>query len=269
MNTIKSTIVILIMACCLPAAGYCDMSGSSEGSADTPSQADIQSLLNVYSALADEHLNCIIRDLRLLASTSEVGSGKWEDMHGLLTKFDKDNIAAAAVWYARPDGGYYTAKDGSTGKSLADRPYFPGLIAGSEVAGELVISRSTGKRSAVFAVPVTRGGKTTGALGVSVSVDELSRILKEKMGLPPNIVFYALDSKGRVSLHGKLELLFKDPFGLGSDTLNEAVKKMLSENEGVVSYEFQGKKTVYFKRSSLTGWVYALGIITDAAPIEK
>ena len=76
MNTIKNTIVILIMVCCLPVTGYCDMPGTIGGKADTPHHADMQNLLNAYSAFADEYFNDIIRDLRLLASTSEVRSGK-------------------------------------------------------------------------------------------------------------------------------------------------------------------------------------------------
>lgn len=269
MDNIKRTIAILVMVCCLPTAGYCDMHETVKGGAGAQCQPDMRILLNAYSAFTDEYCGSIIRDLRLLASTSEVRSGKWEVMNGLLAEFDKGGIAAAAVWYARTDGSYYTVKDGSTGISLADRPYFPGLVAGGEVAGELVISRSTGKRTAVIAVPVRIGDKITGALGVSLSVDDVSRILNEKMGLPPNFVFYALDSKGRVSLHGKPELIFVYPSDLGSETLNEAVKKMMSEDEGVVTYEFQGKKTVYFKKSPLTGWVYALGLITGPVPGEK
>jgi len=254
--------VLSILACCLPVAGYCDTPGAGAGVADAQPQADMHCLLNSYSALADEYFNSVLRDLRLLAATDEVRSGNWESMKGLLTVFDKSGIAAAAVWYARPDGGYYTVEEGLTGKGLSDRPYFPGLVSGKEVAGELVISRSTGKRASVFAVPVRSGDKVTGAVGVSVSVEETSRMLNEKMGLPKNFVFYALDTKGRVSLHGKPELLFVYPSDLGSDTLNDAVQRMMSENEGEVAYEFQGNKRVYFKKSPLTGWVYALGVVS-------
>jgi hypothetical protein len=252
------------MACCLPVAGYCDTAGTASPEACTPRQADMRSLLNAYSALADEHFTSVLRGLRTLASTSEVKSGKWAAMKGLLAQFRESGTTAAAVWYARPDGGYYTVKKGLSGENLADRPYFPGLLAGKEVVGDLVISRSTGKRAAVFAVPVKKGNKITGAVGVSVSVDETSLMLNKKMALPQNFVFYALDTKGRVSLHWKPELLFAYPSDLGSPTLNDAVKTMMSGKEGEVIYEFQGRKTIYFKKSPLTGWVYALGVVSDS-----
>ena len=37
---------------------------------------------------------------------------------------------------------------------------------------------------------------------------------------------------------------------------------MLSEQEGYVSYEFRGKKDVVFRKSQLTGWTYAIGVVT-------
>jgi len=238
------------------------MHGTEKVEPGASCQSDMHTLLNAYSAFADEYFNSVLCSLRVLASTSEVRSGRWEVMEGLLEEFDKSGIAAAAVWYAVPDGSYYTVDKGLTGEKLVDRPYFPALVSGREVKGDLVISRSTGKRAAVFAVPVRTGDKITGALGVSLSMDDVSRMLTGKMGLPNNYIFYSLDSQGRTSLHARPELVFEYPSDMGSETLNEAVRKMTSESEGVVSYEFQGKKTVYFRRSSLTGWVYALGVIT-------
>jgi hypothetical protein len=51
---------------------------------------------------------------------------------------------------------------------------------------------------------------------------------------------------------------------MGSETLTGAVRKMLAAREGVVNYDFKGKKTVLFKKSRLTGWTFALGVVTTA-----
>jgi Cache domain len=224
--------------------------------------AELRLILNGYAAYADEHIAGTLRGLKLLSFTEEVRSGKWTEMKGLLAKFDKSGITAAAVWYARPDGSYYTAEDGLAAHKLADRPYFPTLMAGKDVVGYLVISKSTGKRSFVIAVPVKNNGKVAGALGVSVSAEDMSKTIGEKLSLPENMLFYALDAKGEVSLHPKSSLLHVFPSDLGSPTLNDAIKEMLSKPEGAVSYEFQGKKDVVFKRSQLTGWTYAIGVVT-------
>jgi C4-dicarboxylate-specific signal transduction histidine kinase len=182
-------------------------------------------------------------------------------MKGLLTEFANSGINAAAVWFARPDGSYYSVEKGLTGQNLRDRTYFPRLMAGNDVVGDLVISKSTGERSAILAAPVLKGGKIIGALGVSLSVTKMSRMLQEKMDMPENIVFYALDPKGRISLHKQSDLLFVFPSDLGSKSLNKAVSEMLSKKEGTVSYEFRGKKVVDFRKSGLTGWVYAIGVV--------
>jgi len=269
MGIFRRTIGVMLLALVMPTMGYCDALDTAKGEACAPSQPDMRSLLNAYSAFADEHFKSIICGLKVLAATGEVKSGEWQKMEGLLEEFDDCGITAAAVWYAEKDGGYYTVEKGLTGGNLSDRTYFPGLIAGNEVRGDLVISRSTGKRAAIFAVPVKKGETVNGALGVSLSVDEVSVVLAGQMGLPQNFVFYALDSKGRTSLHSRPELLFAYPSDMGSETLNEAVRKMLSENEGMVEYDYQGRKKVYFRKSSLTGWVYALGAVTGLEPAGK
>jgi hypothetical protein len=198
-----------------------------------------------------------------------VRSGEWDTMKGLLTKFSKSGINASAVWFAYPDGSYYTVEKGLTDQNLRDRSYFPVLMAGNDVVGYLVISKTTGKRSAVIAVPVNKDEKVIGALGVSLSVEEMSRMLEGKMDLPKDMVFYALDAKGQTSLHRISSLLFAFPSDMGSKTLKKAVDEMLSKKEGVVKYDFHGKKTVVFKRSGLTGWIFAMGVVHNGASKSK
>ena len=225
---------------------------------------ELRLLLNAFSALAEDNIEGILRSLKLLSNTSEVMSGEWDAMKGLLGEFSKSDIHAAAVWFVRPDGSYYTVEQGLTNKNLRDRSYFPGLMSGNDVKGDLVISKSTGKRAAIIAVPVKKEGKMIGALGVSLSVEGMSGMLEKKMDLPEQIFFYALDAEGQTSLHKISSLLFAFPSDMGSKSLKNAVKEMLSKNEGTVHYEFFGEKTVVFKRSPLTGWVFAMGYVQGA-----
>lgn len=223
---------------------------------------ELRTVLNTFTALAEEHVEGVLRGLKLLSATEEVKGGQWDAMKGLLAEFGKSGINPAAVWFARPDGSYYTVENGLMDKRLTDRPYFSGLMAGDDVVGELLISKSTGKRSAVIAVPVKKDGRVVGAVGVSLSVEDMSRMLDQRMELPEGMVFYALDAKGQCSLHRKSDLLFGFPSDMGSETLKEAVGEMLSKQDGVVRYRFNGAKTVVFKRSRLTGWTFAIGAVT-------
>jgi hypothetical protein len=86
---------------------------------------------------------------KILAVTEEARSGDWNALKGPLTEFGRSGINAAAVWYARTDGSYYTVEKGLTDQNISDRPYFPRLMGGGNVIGDLIISKSTGKRSAV------------------------------------------------------------------------------------------------------------------------
>jgi hypothetical protein len=102
---------------------------------------------------------------------------------------------------------------------------------------------------------------------VSVHLDKLSELLARELQLPPNIVLYAIDGKqGTTALHSVTRLIFEDPAKQKSETLTRAVKEMLSKEEGMVTYEFEGKrKKAYFKTSRLTGWRFALAITTGGA----
>ncbi len=224
--------------------------------------ADLRVLLNSFAAIGEGHVESVLQGLRLISATEEVQSLEWEKMRGLLAEFGRSGIKAAAVWFVLPDGSYYTVEKGLTGLNLSDFPYFSRLIAGEEIIGDLVLSKSTGKRTAIVAVPVRKDGKIIGALGTSLSVEDISRMIDKKMGLPESMIFYALDQKGQTSLHRVSALLFAYPSDMGSKSLAKTVKEMLAEPEGMVTYDFYGERRVVFKKFPLTGWVYAVGIVT-------
>ena len=256
-------ILFLLLLVSLPAMAGETMSGIDTKGTEETRVADMRILLNAFTAFAEEHIEGTLRGMKILSETEEVQSGDWNAMKGPLTEFSRSGINAAAVWYARPDGHYYTVEKGLTDQSLSDRPYFPRLMAGTTVVGDLVISKSTGKRTAILAVPIRKDGKVSGALGVSLSADKMSRMLQERMALPGDMVFYALDAQGQSSLHKESNRLFTFPSDIGSKTLKDAAREMLSRQEGVVRYEFHGEKIVVFKRSQLTGWVFAIGFVAS------
>lgn len=150
--------------------------------------ADLRLLLNSFAALGEGHVESVLRDLRLIAITEEARSGEWESMRGLLAELNSSGIMTAALWFVRPDSSYYSLARWLTGLSLRDREYFLRLMAGREITGDLVLSKSTGKRTAIVAVPVRKSGKIIGTLGASLSVEEISRMLNEKMGLLENVI---------------------------------------------------------------------------------
>jgi methyl-accepting chemotaxis protein len=260
-----ATMVVLLLALSMPAVAV--ESPATAQQRDQANITDLQSHLNSFAALAEDHVANVMNSLKLIAITQEAQSGKWENIKPLLEELNKSGIQAAAVWFVRPDGSYYTTEKDLTGSNLRDRAYFPKLMNGEEVPGSLVISKSTGERSAVVAAPIKKNGAIIGGLGASLDVKEVSAMINAKMGLPQDMVFYALNEKGQAALHRKAELLFAYPSDMGSPSLKEKTREMLSKRDGVVNYDFQGKRTVVFKKYPVTGWTFALGRVAGAGQL--
>jgi cache domain-containing protein len=215
--------------------------------------------LNALAALVDKEFEYTSQALDIVASSENARSGSWERMKGPLALLATSNTNIAAVWFVQPDGSYFTVDKGRTGQSLKNRAYFPTLMAGTRVIGFLVISNSTGKRSAIVAVPIRVGAQVIGAVGASIAMENLSAEIGRLLALPENTVFYALDQGGQIAFHRETPLLFEFATQLGSPTLTKAVGQMLVVPHGEVRYQFQGaRRTAIFRKSSVTGWVYAL-----------
>ena len=218
--------------------------------------------LSSLVALVEGHIGSMMRTMEVLAITDEVKSANWDSMQVLLTKFNEflNPTVPSLAWFALPDGSYYAVGIGLTDKNIADRPYFPKVMAGESILGDLVISRATGKKTVVAVVPVQNQGKIIGALGTSIYLDNFSEILARELTLPEDMLFYALNEEGYTALHSDTQYLLEEPDKMRSETLAAAVKEMMSSEEGQVTYEFEGfTKTVLFKKSLLTGWRIALG----------
>jgi len=183
-------------------------------------------------ALADSHISSYANVLEALAMTQEVQSGDWDEMVGLLAKVEQAQVPNI-VWFVLPDGSYYTVELGKTDQNLSNRTYFPGLMAGNNVLGDLVVSKATGKKSLIAASPVMREGEVIGGLGTSIFLDDLSNTLGEELALPDDMVFYATTEAGEVVLHSDTQLIFETSPNLA--------------------------KNVVYETSPLTGWRFALG----------
>jgi len=231
-------------------------------------KTDPRTTLSALVAFTEENISGAMNGLQLLSVTEPVKSGDWEAMKPLLYKFSEN--VSGAVWFARPDGAYYTVEKGLMGQKLSDRQYFKPLMKGRVITGELVTSRSTGKKSDVLAVPVMKEGRIIGAIGASLSLEKLSARIEEKLNLPENMVFYALDNAGRSALHRDPARMFEFAGAQNSSTLAKAAAEMTARTEGTVLYEFNGMlKTVFYVKSALTGWHFALGFQEPATNQDK
>ncbi len=213
------------------------------------------------SALIDEQLGSVSQALTRLASLSEVRSLDWKKMKSLLADEQRRAIPCL-LWFARPDGYYFTVDKDFVPQNLKDRSYFAVVMSGKPVFGEVVVSKSTGKPSGVIAVPVMNEGRVVGILGATIYLDQMSERIEKILNLPPGVFYYALDPKGVVALHSRRELLMVSALDKGNPALSRAISEIIERREGVASYEFEGKRrTVAFCTSPVTGWRFALGVL--------
>ena len=201
------------------------------GGKDT-GKVDIKMGVSALVALADSHIASYVNSMEALAMTQEVQSGDWDEMVGLLAMVEQAQVQGT-MWFVLPDGSYFTVELGKTNLNLSDRAYFPRLMAGNNVLGDLVISKSTGKKSLIAAVPVKQEGEVIGGLGTSIFLDGLSTTLAGELQLPDDMVFYATTADNKVALHSDTEVI-------------------LAENPNL-------SKHVVSETSPLTGWCFALG----------
>lgn len=237
---------------------------AQERQAVTPTAVGVDGRIALHAlmSLGDTHLRNVANTLAMVAATDVARSADWDRIRQPLTEAARLNVQAVH-WFALPDGSYWTLQEGRASATLADRPYFPRLLAGQTVIGDLVVSRATGTSAAIVAVPVRgQDGAVVGALGASVQLDSLSRQIRREMHLQPDQIFYTLDATPIVGLHSDPGIIFLHPLEEGDPALERAIREMLSRGEGVADYSFRGtRRTVHYCKSPVTGWLYVFGAL--------
>lgn len=216
-------------------------------------------VLHAYRGLVEEHLGGVLRSLRGLAATDDAGKGDWQTVKPALMRLKADLTTAATIWLAWPDGRYTTTELGPIDQNLKDRVYFPKLLAGQDVVGNLVVSKSTGIRSIIVATPVPSQGQVIAILGASLNARSISQLVIDRVGMPDSLTFYALDEHGQTAIHRDPEQMFQFPSDMGSPSLRSAVQTILLQPSGMAYYSFRGvDRKAIFDMSAITGWHFVL-----------
>jgi len=199
---------MVLVLCAASFAGVADSESFLEAGSDVAVSAAV--------ALTEAHLGNLLVMMGILASTADLKVGMWGGMQDLLSRFELLPISFNA-WFLLPDGSYYKVETGLTGSNLAERTYFPKVMAGETTVGDLVVSKSTGRKSMVMTVPIERNSEVIGALGATVYLDDFSQQIADALALPEGVLFYAYDLDGVIALHSDVERLMEDASEAGVD----------------------------------------------------
>ncbi len=259
-------ILFLMSALLLPVAGDAPAVAEPPVVADEGKQPvfEIDGSVGLASliALSEARLRTLVTAFEVIAATPEGRSAAWEEIRAPLTETAKAEVPAL-IWFARPDGRYWSVQNGAEEGDLSTRDYWPRVMKGETVIGDLVVSKATGKSSAIIAVPIRRDERTVGVLGASVFLDRFSARLEKDMSLDEGTIFYSFDEEPTLALVWDPDLILANPREL-SPEVGEAFEQMLQGDEGVVKYEFRDtERTVLFRKSSYTGWRYAFGLTPE------
>ena len=200
-----------------------------------------------------------ISRLKDIAQLPETQTGDWEFIKAALIKSEMERTKSL-YWYSLPDGSYYTSEKDKVEANLSSREYFPALLEGKDVVGYPVIGKTSGKKSIVLAVPIIVNEEVVGILGTSVFLDEFWDLLKDKIQIPPNYDFYAVNSEGITifDLETKDHLLDK-VLEQPVPTLVNAIKEIIVSDEGELNYKWNDKRKIaVYLKSSISDWRYVL-----------
>lgn len=223
---------------------------------------DAMAAVGTSAALIERYLMHALTSLRLIAASPATRSGIWPEIRPNLQTLC--NAIPGAALFIQPDGGYYSVEKGYTGLNLSDRDYFAPLFDGHEIHGSLIYSRSTGKKSVLMAVPAFDNEEVTGAVALSIFLDDFQELVSNALNLPSNYLWYVLNEEGNTVLHPRTDFVFLSPAEQGSPSMVNAVETITSNDKGYTSYIFAGRNThILFKKIPFNNWRMILGKVGE------
>ncbi|MFA4986653.1 MAG: cache domain-containing protein [Candidatus Brocadiia bacterium] len=297
MNSLRTAACLRLISLALLISGGLMLCGCAPAGPDgqAPKSANVgpyNDLATAAAALCDAHISNMLGSLSIVAASARPASdelqfpkaivaemvnvispelvwfarsGRWLKLKPQLSEIASRNVPAA-LWVADGEGRYYTVDGGLAKQTLTDRSYWPYLKAGRTIRGALVVSKSTGKKSAVVAVPimgeggVMQGPVMVGAVGASIYLEELGARIVAELGLRDDEIFFGIDETGETLMHRAASRLFENPAEQGSPSLARAIGRMRSYRWGTIEYEFDGStRLCAFASTAITPWKIAVG----------
>jgi methyl-accepting chemotaxis protein len=216
--------------------------------------------------LVELSISSQLRILREFASRSEVLT---MDIRNLDPSFNKniDDAGFLDVALVGAGGTAHYFKEQTTA-FLGDRDYVKNALAGRDSVSDVLISRVTGASVVMLGVPVTRNGVVAGVLIGRMDGNALAEITN-------NIKFgktgyaYMINDSGVFVSHKDAELVSQqyNPLeaaktGPGAEDLARAVRVMLDNDSGFLSYKFNGRDT-YASFVPVAGYPWKFVIVAE------
>lgn len=125
-----------------------------------------------------------------------------------LTEIKNSRPIIETIFWADPDGNF-VASDGNKG-SVSDQDYFQEAVQkqATVVAGEPVVSKSTGKLVVMVATPVKENNQIIGFIGATANIDVVHNFVNEQI-IGMSGYTYLVGKSGLIFIHPDKEMAMK------------------------------------------------------------
>ena len=178
------------------------------------------------------------------------------------------------IVYSAPTGvaKAHTKREQIGKLNISDRDYFQKAIKGETNFSEILISKTTGNRIVVVAVPVKKGNKVTGVISAPINFEAFLENFSKELQKQNNGHMYLVDSQKTIQFAPDKNLIGKkvSDISLPTSLKNELNKEINSS--GFVEINDQGTNSlVFFDQVKATGFQLFLEVPYDdiLGSIEK
>ena len=221
-------------------------------------------MTKITATAMDEWLQGRAKKLQDYARNPVLLSGDAAQIQAFCKMATENTVDTEMILFADPAGNAILPNGQRV--NIADRDYFKAVMSGKEVAiSSLLISKATGNKVIVVAVPVRGPAGTAGVLAGTFEPKTLwARIANLKYG--QSGYAYLIDSTGLVMAHPDESKIMKENFTkTSSESLNRVAERMIRGEPGTGRYIYEGvEKLVAYAPVKSAGWVVALN-----APINE
>ena len=170
----------------------------------------LQSSASWISAEVDEWIDKNVRVLQAAASLGAIRSMQNASQLDVLVAIKQAYPWMYLVFTVGADRVGVARSDNKPPMDYTDRRYITDVLTGKDLSWETVISKTADKPALVLALPIKVNGTVVGALGVTMAIEDISRIVAWKAGQTG--FAFLVDDKAKVVAHPTKELVVKQTY---------------------------------------------------------